>query len=242
MSINSASVTMAAIDRFIDVRNSQRPTVGVFYSTTRRVFIASGIICFIGVLFSSPNAYFQTIEWSQFNFTIHGNGSITDDYITFEHCVQRWPSNELKMYSIAHYLVQVIAPTLTLVFTSKYIRRRAEEGNEAQVSRKHGIRDDSIQLTLFLMSLSFAVFWIPYHTFNLVLDLEIVSFGHDFQSLYLYLSIVHSLAMISVPTSAIVYGWFTPSIRRELICLCKDSRANNINVPDENVIALESVR
>jgi hypothetical protein len=80
-------------------------------------------------------------------------------------------------------------------------------------------RNQSVTRTLLAVSISFTVCWMPLHILNALIDVGLVTHEHYFseQQIYLMIAICSSIAMTSVPLNALLYGWYNPSINREVI-------------------------
>lgn len=80
-------------------------------------------------------------------------------------------------------------------------------------------RNNSVTRTLLAVSISFTVCWMPLHILNALIDLGLVTHERYFseQQIYLMIAICSSIAMTSVPLNALLYGWYNPSINREVI-------------------------
>lgn len=125
-------------------------------------------------------------------------------------------------------MCQGIIPSVTLAATSALIVRHVDRqggagsGGELQNvlpqadNGNNTIRDSNISRTLLIITLSFTLFWMPLHILNTLLDFNVIGRENStYENIYLYSGIAHLVAMISVPLNALVYGYLTPSIRRE---------------------------
>lgn len=79
-------------------------------------------------------------------------------------------------------------------------------------------RNQSVTRTLLAVSISFTVCWMPLHILNALIDVGLVT--HETLSehgIYLMIAVCSCVAMTSVPLNALLYGWYNPSINREVI-------------------------
>lgn len=222
--VSCATVTIAAIDRYIEVKKAKTPPVGVYYSKRNRVIIESIIIWTCGILFTLPAVYYYKLLEVPVNYTLHNDHddggqrySASNRTTTFYHCVQQWPPGPLgSIYSITIFLLQAVIPVIVLAVTSMFINRHSTEVPQNRRTGKNNVlHDESIQRTLLVVTMSFTVCMIPLNVVHVLLDTSIIVLSVT--DLYLLLAIVHAIAMVSIPLNAIVYGWLTPSIRRDLI-------------------------
>lgn len=152
-------------------------------------------------------------------------------FTTFYRCTEVWPPYARPIYSYTIFILQCIIPAISLVVTSSLISKHLNasrinfgsgssdiEEQESDLHARNIQRNKSVTRTLLCVSISFAICWLPIHILNLLLDLEILKSPpiHP-DSLYLYIAIALAIAMVSVPLNALLYGWFNPSINRELV-------------------------
>ena len=78
-------------------------------------------------------------------------------------------------------------------------------------------RNQSVTRTLLAVSVSFTVCWLPLYILNALIDLNVVEDHVDVKTIYLLSAACHAIAMTSAPLNALLYGWYNPSINRELI-------------------------
>ena len=77
-------------------------------------------------------------------------------------------------------------------------------------------RNQSVTRTLLAVSVSFTVCWLPLYMLNVLLDLNLLG-GINVKTIYLLSAACHAIAMTSAPLNALLYGWYNPSINRELL-------------------------
>lgn len=98
-------------------------------------------------------------------------------------------------------------------------------------------RNQLVTRTLLAVSISFTACWMPLHILNALLDLGFLQDEEEHinkrgQKIYLLIAICSGIAMTSVPLNALLYGWYNPSINREvinwrLLGCCLPSRDNS---------------
>ena len=212
---------------------SRHPTVGVYYSTFKRVMIESVIIWTCGILFGSPCAYFQELQTTTINFTLHYDleSELHHRNVTvFNHCIQTGNPAARATYTTSLFVFEAIVPAVVLLVTSALIAKQSAAANagangdvqgwiqDANANVNVGMRDTNIIRTLMMMSLSFTVCWIPLHVVNVLLDMEVLNANiMSPERIYLTFAIAHAVAMVSIPLNAVMYGWLTPSIKREIL-------------------------
>ena len=164
-------------------------------------------------------------------------------FTTFYRCTEVWPPYVRPIYSYSIFILQCILPAISLVVTSSLIAKhlnasRTNFGSNSDIEKQESSlhardirskqesslharniqRNKSVTRTLLCVSISFTLCWLPIHILNLSLDLEILKSPpiHP-DTLYVYIATALAIAMVSVPLNPLLYGWFNPSINREVV-------------------------
>ena len=88
----------------------------------------------------------------------------------------------------------------------------------ADAHQRNMERNQSVTRTLLAVSISFTICWMPLHILNALIDVGLLTNEtHSEHLIYLLIAICSSVAMTSVPLNALLYGWYNPSINREVI-------------------------
>ncbi|KAM8878567.1 neuropeptide Y receptor type 2 isoform 2-T5 [Spinachia spinachia] len=135
-------------------------------------------------------------------------------------CMEKWPSGGVNgsVYSISALVVQYGLPLAINCFI--YVRI----WNKLKSHMTFGSRGDRRQRRknttkmLWTMVVVFAVSWLPFHAFQLAVDIDIaVSYSKDFKLLF---TAFHVVAMCSTFVNPILYGWLNKNFRAAFLSLC----------------------
>lgn len=163
-------------------------------------------------------------------------------------CTENFPNSIWSYgFTIMILMVQYLMPLVLLpIVHSKiliFLRRNAGFQNDARRKEREMKRNRRMTKTLSSISVIFAVSWLPYHLYLILTDIFILfhegvsfkiqnisrwflTFFMVFQRYYLILGICHGIAMTSIFTNPLMYGWFNTSLRSELETLlpkcCRD--------------------
>uniref|UniRef100_A0A3Q3ID56 Neuropeptide Y receptor type 2 n=1 Tax=Monopterus albus TaxID=43700 RepID=A0A3Q3ID56_MONAL len=156
----------------------------------------------VSILLASPLAIFRE----------YGTFDLSPDK-SIQVCAEKWPGSSMNgtIYSISMLLVQYGLP---LVINSvAYIRI----WNKLKNHMAHGGRNDRHQhrkkttKMLLTVVVVFAVSWLPFHAFQLAVDINsTVLYMKDFKLLF---TVFHIVAMCSTFVNPILYGWMNNNYR-----------------------------
>ena len=143
--------------------------------------------------------------------------------------------HEMETTSVS---VNQVSPNARTAIVTSSVPSSSTGGTGADYHQRNVERNQSVTRTLLAVSISFTVCWMPLHILNVLIDLGIMT--HETYSeyiIYLMIAICSSIAMTSVPLNALLYGWYNPSINREVISwrsianasLCYHNENNNSN-------------
>uniref|UniRef100_A0A3Q3ABR0 Neuropeptide Y receptor type 2 n=1 Tax=Kryptolebias marmoratus TaxID=37003 RepID=A0A3Q3ABR0_KRYMA len=162
----------------------------------------------ISALLASPLAIFR--EYGSFSFS-------PDESIQV--CTEKWPGSSMngRIYSMSMLLVQVGVP---LVINSvAYIRIWNKLKKHMMCGRNDHQRRRKTTKMMLTMVVVFAVSWLPFHAFQLAIDIDsAVLHMKDFKLLF---TVFHIIAMCSTCVNPILYGWMNNNYRTAFLSVVK---------------------
>ncbi|XP_053332778.1 neuropeptide Y receptor Y2, like [Clarias gariepinus] len=143
---------------------------------------------------------------------------------SIEVCGEKWPgsSTDGTLYSVSMLLIQYVFPLAVISFA--YIRIWSKLRNHvtpAGHSDSHHRRRKTTKM-LVTMVVVFAVSWLPFHAFQLAIDIDSsVLVMRDFKLLY---TVFHIVAMCSTFANPLLYGWMNRNYRSAFLAVfrCED--------------------
>ncbi|XP_072320023.1 neuropeptide Y receptor type 2-like [Eucyclogobius newberryi] len=153
-------------------------------------------------MLASPLAIFR--EYGRFD--ISPNESI-------QVCTEKWPGSDMNggIYSISMFLIQYGLPLA--INSIAYFRIWSKLKNHLTAgcqSDRHQRKQKTTKM-LFTMVVVFAVSWLPFHAFQLAVDIDSsVLYMKDFKLLF---TAFHIVAMCSTFVNPILYGWMNKNYR-----------------------------
>ncbi|KAJ8403564.1 hypothetical protein AAFF_G00348900 [Aldrovandia affinis] len=187
-------------------------------------FVVIGITWTISAVLASPLAIFR--EYGTFNFQPEQSIQV---------CTEKWPgsSRDGTIYSISMLLLQYVLPLSIISFA--YIRIWSKLKNHVSPggrSDRHHRRRKTTKM-LVTMVVVFAVSWLPFHAFQLAIDIDnSVLDMKDFKLLY---TVFHIIAMCSTFANPILYGWMNNNYRTAFITVFKCERRMDCVHPKSRV-------
>ncbi|XP_029134248.1 neuropeptide Y receptor type 2 [Labrus bergylta] len=160
----------------------------------------------VSALLASPLAIFR--EYGTLDFP--PNESI-------QVCTEEWPGSSMNgsIYSISAILIQYGLPLM--VTSVAYIRIWNKLKNHMTCTGRN-VRNQRREKTtkmLLLMVVVFAVSWLPFHAFQLAVDIDsTLSYMKDFKLLF---TVFHIMAMCSTFVNPILYGWMNKNYRKAFL-------------------------
>lgn len=136
-------------------------------------------------------------------------------------CTEKWPDSSMNgsIYSVSMLLVQYGLPLAINSFA--YIRIWNKLKNRMACgsrSDRHQRRQKTTKM-LLTMVVVFAVSWLPFHAFQLAVDIDSsVLYMKDFKLLF---TVFHIVAMCSTFVNPILYGWMNKNYRGAFLSVCK---------------------
>lgn len=205
MAVYVSTITMNAIalDRYRSIVNHME--------TKMSKDVCMAVIVFtwaVSALLASPLAIFREYETLDL-----GQGK------PIQVCMEKWPESSVNasIYSISALLVQYGLPLA--VISVAYIRIWDK------LKKTHGGRTDRQQRRrkttkmLLMMVVVFAVCWLPFHAFQLAVDIDSTVLAmKDFKLLF---TVFHIVAMCSTFANPILYGWMNTNYRMAFLSVFK---------------------
>ncbi|KAM4036475.1 neuropeptide Y receptor type 2-like isoform 1-T2 [Anomaloglossus baeobatrachus] len=143
-------------------------------------------------------------------------------------CAEKWPSNNSRdaaIYSISMLLLQYVLPLIIICFAYTRIWLKLKNHiSPTPRSDTHQRRKNTTKM-LVMMVIVFAVCWLPFHVFQLAIDLDWVLVFQEYKLLY---SIFHVIAMCSTFANPLLYGWMNKNYRNGFLMFfgCKNKLHN----------------
>ncbi|RXN10772.1 neuropeptide Y receptor type 2-like protein [Labeo rohita] len=193
-------------------------------------FLVIAITWVVSAVLASPLAIFRE----------YGIVDLSPDN-SIEVCGEKWPdsSTDSTLYSISTLLLQYVLPLAIISFA--YIRIWSKLRNHVSpVGRndRHQRRRKTTKM-LVTMVVVFAVSWLPFHAFQLAIDIDhSVLDMKDFRLLY---TVFHIVAMCSTFANPLVYGWMNRNYRSAFVAVfrCKE-RLDSLHVEGQAATAVRS--
>lgn len=164
----------------------------------------------VSALLASPLAIFR--EYGTFDLS-------PDESIQV--CTEKWPGSSMNgtIYSVSALLVQYGLPLA--INCVAYIRIWNKLKNHMTCggrNDRHQRRKKTTKM-LLTMVVVFAVSWLPFHAFQLAVDIDsTVLYMKDFKLLF---TVFHIMAMCSTFVNPILYGWLNNNYRAAFLSVFK---------------------
>ncbi|XP_068445358.1 neuropeptide Y receptor type 2 [Clinocottus analis] len=137
-------------------------------------------------------------------------------------CMEKWPGSRTNgsIYSISALLVQYVLPLAIICVAyiriwNKLKNHLISSGRNDRLQRKKR-KTTKMLLTMVVV---FAVSWLPFHVFQLAVDIDsTVLYMKDFKLLF---TAFHIVAMCSTFVNPILYGWLNDNYRAAFFSVCK---------------------
>ncbi|CAL8330582.1 unnamed protein product [Merluccius merluccius] len=162
-----------------------------------------------GALLASPLAIFRE----------YGTLDLTPG-TAIEVCAEEWPGGgtDGTVYSVAMLLLQYGLPlavnSVAYARIWRTLRRHASPGGR---SARHRRRRKTTKMLVAVVAV-FAVAWLPFHVFQLAVDID--SSVLDMQDFKLLFTVFHVVAMCSTFVNPILYGWMNNRYRDAFRAVC----------------------
>ncbi|CAL9699940.1 unnamed protein product [Knipowitschia caucasica] len=136
-------------------------------------------------------------------------------------CTEKWPGSNMNggIYSICMLLIQYGLPLAINCFAYIHIWRKLQKRLTAGSRSGRHQRKQKTTKMLVTMVVVFAVSWLPFHAFQLAVDIDSsVLYMKDFKLLF---TLFHIMAMCSTFVNPILYGWMNKNYRTAFLSVCR---------------------
>ncbi|XP_028574100.1 neuropeptide Y receptor type 2-like [Podarcis muralis] len=195
--VSTLTLTVIALDRYRCI---------VFHLDSRiSKKVSFTIIAFtwlVAAVLASPLAIFREYRYEE----------IPSINLRIAVCSEKWPSEsrDATIYSLSMLLLQYVLPLSIICYA--YIRiwfKLKSHISPTARSDSHCRRRKTTKM-LVMVVVVFAVSWLPFHVFQLAVDLDLVLIFHDYKLLY---TVFHVVAMCSTFANPLLYGWMNKNYR-----------------------------
>ncbi|XP_063301480.1 neuropeptide Y receptor type 2-like [Pelobates fuscus] len=211
MSVNVSTLTLMviALDRYwcIVFHLSSRISKKFSFLTITVTWLAAAI-------FAIPLAIFREYRYEDLPYI----------NLKIAVCAEKWPSNNSRdatIYSLSMLILQYVLPLAVICYA--YIRIWFKLKNHISPTPRsdNELRRKNTTKMLVMMVVVFAVCWLPFHIFQLAIDLDWALVFHEYKLLY---TIFHVIAMCSTFANPLLYGWMNKNYRNGFLMFfgCKD--------------------
>lgn len=162
----------------------------------------------VSALLASPLAIFRE----------YGTVDLSPDE-SIQVCTETWPESSMNgsIYSISAFLVQYGLPLAVISVAYICIWNKLKKTSAGRNDR-HQRRKKTTKM-LLTMVVVFAVSWLPFHAFQLAVDIDSTVLSmKDFKLLF---TVFHIVAMCSTFVNPILYGWMNNNYRTAFLSVCK---------------------
>ncbi|KFQ01353.1 Neuropeptide Y receptor type 2, partial [Haliaeetus albicilla] len=198
--VSTVTLTVIALDRHRCIVYHLESKI-----SKRISFLIIGVAWAISALLASPLAIFR--EYSLIEI-------IPDFKIVV--CSEKWPGegqlNYGTIYSISMLLIQYVLPlaVISYAYTRIWTKLKNHVSPGAGNDHYHHRRQKTTKM-LVCVVVVFAVSWLPFHTFQLVSDID--SQVLDLKEYKLIYTVFHVIAMCSTFANPLLYGWMNNNYR-----------------------------
>ncbi|XP_071390587.1 neuropeptide Y receptor type 2 [Centroberyx affinis] len=167
----------------------------------------------VSALLASPLAIFR--EYGTFDLS-------PDESIQV--CTEKWPGSSMNgsIYSISMLLLQYGLPLAINSFAYIRIWSKLKNHMSPGVRNDRHRRKKKTTKMLVTVVVVFAVSWLPFHAFQLAVDID--SSVLDMKDFKLLFTAFHVVAMCSTFVNPILYGWMNNNYRTAFLSVCKCNR------------------
>ncbi|XP_069510178.1 neuropeptide Y receptor type 2-like [Ambystoma mexicanum] len=129
-------------------------------------------------------------------------------------CSEKWPSGNSRdatIYSLSMLLLQYVLPLAIISYAYTRIWFKLKHHISPSARSDNHLRRRKTTKMLVMVVVVFAVCWLPFHIFQLAIDLDLVLVFQEYKLLY---SIFHVIAMCSTFANPLLYGWMNRNYRK----------------------------
>ena len=199
--VSTATIVAIAIDRYLTI-------MGVRLNTTTKYENMLGLtfIWAISLIFPMPLYFFHRVEPVMVN-----------NFLLYNKCVERWPSPvEQITWLTCLILIQYLFPLIVLLLVHTRIKTFLKKHHIRSLSSRNcqgKDRNHNASCILMIIAIMFTLSWLPWHVVNILADFNYFTNHKVFYALF---GTVHVLAMSTVISNPILYGWLNTNLRREI--------------------------
>ncbi|XP_017948295.1 neuropeptide Y receptor type 2 [Xenopus tropicalis] len=141
-------------------------------------------------------------------------------------CAENWTNRDSTIYSLSMLILQYALPLAVICYAYLRIWFKLKNHISPTTRSESQQRRKNTTKMLVMMVVVFAVCWLPFHIFQLAIDLEWTVAIHENKLLY---TIFHVVAMCSTFVNPFLYGWMNKNYRHGFLTFfgCKDTLQNS---------------
>ncbi|XP_060621408.1 neuropeptide Y receptor type 2-like [Anolis sagrei] len=195
--VSTLTLTVIALDRYrcivfhLDSRISKKIS-----------FTIIAITWLVAAILASPLAIFREYRFEE----------IPTINLRIAVCSEKWPSEsrDATIYSLSMLLLQYVLPLSIICYAYIRIWFKLRSHISPTARNDSHCRRRKTTKMLVMVVVVFAVSWLPFHVFQLAIDLDLVLNFHDYKLLY---TVFHVVAMCSTFANPLLYGWMNKNYR-----------------------------
>ncbi|KAM4678450.1 neuropeptide Y receptor type 2-like [Discoglossus pictus] len=211
MSVNVSTLTLIviALDRYWCIVYHLNSRISKNLS-----FLIISITWLAAAIFAIPMAIFREYRFEDLPFI----------NLKIAVCAEKWPSNNSRdatIYSLFMLLLQYVLPLVVICYAYVRIWFKLRSHISPIPRSENQQRRRNTTKMLVMMVVVFAVCWLPFHVFQLAIDLDRALAFHEYKLLY---TIFHVIAMCSTFVNPLLYGWMNKNYRNGFLMFfgCKE--------------------
>uniref|UniRef100_A0A0K0EV32 Putative neuropeptide Y receptor 11 (inferred by orthology to a C. elegans protein) n=1 Tax=Strongyloides venezuelensis TaxID=75913 RepID=A0A0K0EV32_STRVS len=232
--LSTFSITAIALDRYFLVIFPTQQQRQKFFSIVLFALIwIISLLLSIPIVIVSSSTMFYEVEYC--NLTLY---LCNENELAWE----KMPFSKLS-YTISIIVIHYAFPIVSMVFAYTKIASRMHErfvhrnntkliGEDANNRRKHvAERQRRTNFLLASLVLLFAVAWLPFNIFHMLLSLKVITYSGTLFAL------CHLMGMMSACLNPVCYAFFNQNFRNELFIILhklKLRKISNVNVVNKN--------
>lgn len=195
--VSTLTLTVIALDRYrcivfhLDSRISRKIS-----------FTIIAITWLIAAVLASPLAIFREYRYED----------IPTINLRIAVCSEKWPSEnrDATIYSLSMLILQYVLPLSIICYAYVRIWFKLKSHINPSARNDSQCRRRKTTKMLVMVVVVFAVSWLPFHIFQLAVDLDLVLILHEYKLLY---TVFHVVAMCSTFANPLLYGWMNKNYR-----------------------------
>ncbi|XP_027571363.1 neuropeptide Y receptor type 2-like [Pipra filicauda] len=207
--VSTLTLTVIALDRYrcivfhLDSRISKR----LSFTIIAVMWLAAAVL-------AGPLAIFREYRYEE----------IPSINLKMAVCSEKWPSGnnrDATIYSLSMLLLQYVLPLAIICYAYTRIWFKLKNHVSPTSRNENQCRRRKTTKMLVMVVVVFAVCWLPFHIFQLAIDLDLVLIFHEYKLLY---TVFHVGAMCSTFVNPLLYGWMNKNYRNGFLMFfrCQD--------------------